>query len=173
VLFLALVSGPPNSSACLTYCADLAAVNSEIFFSELVYFEIGQAFREIARRPHMRGELDATLVDRFQLQDWSRSAKVRKGWLEYGESELSRLLRQFHAFTELPIDGVLIGAALQLMAECDLTSNDALHVATANLHEIEVLASVDDDFVRAVDFVDEVLTVRDTGIEISHRRAKV
>lgn len=114
-----------------------------------------------ARRPHKLVTVDAGLQERFRLVEWSRDGEVRRGWIEFGLSEVYRLLGGFASFEEANVTSELLTGATQLMCRFNLRSNDALHLATALAVRAECIATVDGGFQNAREVIG-VLLVRDS-----------
>lgn len=160
VLVGAVVAGLPDSAACLKYCGEIAAAGTRVYFSELLYLEFANALAMLARRPHLLATLEQSLRDRYRLEQWTNDAGIRRAWLNFGERELDRLLEEFDEYVVVPIDGQLIENAVSIMADCNLQSNDALHVATARMQQVPALATTDGAFENARELV-KVILVRD------------
>lgn len=144
VIVAAIIGGDPHSLACASYCADLAANNSAIYFSELVRLEVAHVIRRLATTnaapPHLH--------QHYRLGRFSANRAVRQQWIDFGMEEFDTLLRTFSIVYEVPYQRAIWQHAVQLMALHNLRSYDAAHVATALAADVADFASVDSDYVR-------------------------
>lgn len=159
----AVVQGPDDSAACLSFVDGLREANTQVVYSELMRLEFANAVAELARSTRRRGELPEEIVKEFALDRWSTDPAVRSHWLQFGMTELDSLLGSFYVDEEIPIDDLVIGNALEMMVEHDLRSYDAVHVATARLQSVRHLATCDGGFQSAAPLT-KVVLVRDGGI---------
>jgi predicted nucleic acid-binding protein len=149
----------------LQFTEQLSAANSQVVFSELTRLEFANAVAEVARSSRRRLELPGDMVKEYGLDRWSSDPGIRSHWLKFGHEELEALLNSFYAVVEVPIDDLVLANAVDMMADHDLRSYDALHIATARLQSIRHVASCDGAFINAAPLTELVL-VRDSGITI-------
>jgi predicted nucleic acid-binding protein len=62
--------------------------------------------------------------------------------------QFEAFISQFYEANEVALDPAIVDDALEIMADCQIGSYDAIHVATARAIGIEHLAAVDADFAR-------------------------
>jgi predicted nucleic acid-binding protein len=145
VLVSALVRTAPHTTACRSFCQQLIAANSRVYFSQFVRVELLQALRRLATTQH---NLAASVRSQYSLEQWGTDPGVRRAWLELGVREFDALIRRFHAVVELPWTFDAWQASIQIMIQHGLQASDALHVATAQEYGLRHLAAVDDDYRR-------------------------
>ena len=164
ILIGAVFAGTPDAAACLAFCNEIDANDSVPVISELAYVEFADTVAKFGRSPARRAEIDPAICGQFDLEHWTNSDVVRHAWMEFGLDQLDSLLTSsFQSFVEVPLTGALITSARALMTQCNLRSNDAIHVASALQEGTTHLASVDGGMANAVAVIGVIL-VRDTGV---------
>jgi predicted nucleic acid-binding protein len=84
VLVSALVRTAPHTTACRSFCQQLIAANSRVYFSQFVRVELLQALRRLATTQH---NLAASVRSQYSLEQWGTDPGVRRAWLELGVRE--------------------------------------------------------------------------------------
>jgi predicted nucleic acid-binding protein len=84
---------------------------------------------------------------------------VREQWMTHNVSRLHTLLTKFNEVLEIPITLSIWESSVQVMAQENLDSQDAIHVATARFLQLTNLATTDADLRRLKDF--RVWLIRD------------
>ncbi len=128
----------------MQYCADLAANNTAVYFSELARLEVAHVIRRIATT----SAAPEHLHQQYQLSRFSANRIVRQQWMQFGMGEFDTLLRTFSVVYEVPYQRVIWQQSIQLMALYNLRSYDAAHLATSLAVRVADFASVDSDFTR-------------------------
>lgn len=143
VAVAALFIGTQHYAVARAYFERLFAANTVICFSDLLRVELLQAARRIGTTP---GLLPESTRRRHRLQHWGRLADAREAWLRYGLDEFEALLDQFYGVDEYALTPAIFSASVTLMAQHNLKSYDALHVATARAVGAPRLVTLDRDY---------------------------
>jgi predicted nucleic acid-binding protein len=144
VIAAAIVPGLPHAAACASFCRDLVADGTTIYFSRIVRLEFGQLWSRLPTSQYLPSDVQR----RFYLGAWSKDPTVRLRWMAHGVSELERLLGGFNETFELPFDLTTWRASIDVMARHRLRSHDALHIASALAVRVNDVATLDDHFRR-------------------------
>lgn len=144
VIVAAIIGGDPHSAACTQYCANLAANNTAIYFSELVRLEVAHVIRRIATTSAAPQHLNA----HYRLSRFNSDSMVRQEWMQFGLTEFESLLQTFFVVYEVPYHRAVWQQAFSLMSLYNLRSYDAAHIATALITRVSDFASVDSDYTR-------------------------
>jgi predicted nucleic acid-binding protein len=89
------------------------------------------------------------------LHRWGDRPAARRAWLRYGMQQFEAFFSQFYEANEVALDQASVDDALDIMADYQIGSYDAIRVATARAVDVAHLAAVDADFER----VSPLLTV--------------
>jgi predicted nucleic acid-binding protein len=149
ILVDAMFSGLPHFVASDAFCAQLADDGTHVYFSHILYLEVGEAVRRLATNQ----QLPISLREEYRLADWATDANVRKEWMLFGLHEMERLLDSFSEAYEIPFQHTLWLQSIDLIGHYGLRASDAAHVATALHVGLRVFATNDGDF-RRVDMLD-------------------
>ena len=154
VLVDAMFAGLPHFAPSDAFCLRLANDGSNIYFSQLLYLEVGEAIRRLATKQ----QLPANLRRQYNLGDWATNASVRARWMSFGLRQMERLLGIFSGTYEIPYQRTIWLRSVDIIGHYGLRASDAVHVATALHSGLRVFATNDSDF-RRVDELD-VMIVR-------------
>jgi predicted nucleic acid-binding protein len=130
--------------------------NATVYFSQILRLELTEAIRKVATIP---GRAPATLRQDFRLGDWERDSSVRRDWFHFGVQEFDSLFSQFAEVYELPFDRSIWLRSVEVMAERQLRSHDAIHLATAYENRLTCFATTDDEFRKVPDL--DIRLIRD------------
>lgn len=144
VFVAAIIGGDPHSAACTRYCADLAAHNATVCFSELARLEIAHVIRRLATT----NAAPQDLYRHYRLSRFNTNRMIRQRWMQFGMGEFDALLRTFFVAYEAPYQSAIWRQSIQLMALHNLRSYDAAHIATALALGVADFTSVDGDYAR-------------------------
>jgi predicted nucleic acid-binding protein len=153
VVVAVTIPGSQFWSESNAFCKRLIAEGCEIYFSQILRLELSEAIRKLATIP---GRAPAELYSRFRLNDWSRDPSVRREWMRFGVRQFAALLERFAIAYELPFRQSIWLRSVEIMAERQLRSHDAIHLATAYENR---LATTDDEFLKVADL--DVRLIRD------------
>ncbi len=143
----ATISGLAHAGPCRRFCERLGLDGARVYFSQVAHIEFLNALRNLARpRKPKRRALPDALWNRFGLDQWTASDAIRDRWLEFGSRQFQVFLDQFAAALELPLRASTWTRTLAIMRQYDLTSYDALHVATALDSGVQDFGSADREF---------------------------
>jgi predicted nucleic acid-binding protein len=115
-----------------------------VYVSQLLRPEVAQALRNLAARNPRWFPPD--LRRQFALDRWASSPAVRRRWLAFGLDQLEVLLALFREPIEVPVSRVVWERSIRLMADFNLKSYDAVHVATAREHRLRHFVTADREF---------------------------
>jgi predicted nucleic acid-binding protein len=147
VVVAAIIDGHVHQPRSVAFCARLIAAGSDVNTSEILRLELSQA---LAQLPHDPG-LSTDLRRAYRLRRWATSVEVRQRWLTAGVRRVSGLMSQFAHVTEVPFDRTIWEVSLGIMAQLQLRSHDAIHVATARGIGVRDFATLDGHFRRVPD----------------------
>jgi predicted nucleic acid-binding protein len=160
IVIATIFPGTTNSTACEAFSRRLAAERCQIFFSQILRLELSEAIRKLATRPD---RIPNDLRTRFQLDEWNQSLFVRHRWMQNGLQRFAMLLESFREVVELSFDEEIWRSSVTTMADEQLRSHDAIHVATARSFGVACIAAADDHFRRIKDI--DVRLIWDTPAE--------
>ncbi len=115
---------------------------TELYASSLLWLE----FAHVVTREAFRSRLPASVRRRFRLDRW-HDAQIRSAYLEAHLHDLNELLSQF-VLHEVALTPAVRTLAIELMARFALGSQDATHLASASLGNVDGIASFDEAFRR-------------------------
>ncbi|HKG27284.1 MAG TPA: PIN domain-containing protein [Thermomicrobiales bacterium] len=145
VVVAAIIPGSQFSSGCGAFCDRLIAEGCEVYFSQILRLELTEAIRKLATIP---GRAPADLYSRFRLNDWDRNPSVRRQWMHFGVRQFDALLERFAVVYELPFRPPIWLRSVEIMADRQLRSHDAVHLATAYEYRLATFATTDDEFLK-------------------------
>lgn len=151
----ALFPGLAHGAASAAFCTAVAEQGGHAAFSQILWIEFTQALTNAARGT----ELSPQLRRRFRLARWSTNPEVRARWLENGLHELEVFLQAFAEVVEVPLRRSIWIASVDVVAQTQLRSHDAIHVATAREAGVADFVTVDAHFRRITDL--RVHVIRD------------
>jgi predicted nucleic acid-binding protein len=151
----AIIGGSAHSQASQDFFAELASANSRVYFSRLVRIEVAQILKKYATKNLAPPSLQQT----FELDRFSQDFMIRQRWLNFGMGQFDTLMHTFSRAYELPIHKQTCQHGEKIMAQYNLDSNDAIHVATALRNDLKHLATIDGDYTRVGEL--NVILVRD------------
>jgi predicted nucleic acid-binding protein len=134
-----------HHQAVRAFCQTLFANDSVVYFSQLLRAELLQTMRAIGTDPL---SLTPAMRRRYQLHRWGDRPVARRAWLRYGMQQFEAFISQFYEANEVALDQAIVDDALDIMANYQIASYDAIHVATACAVGVAHLAAVDADFER-------------------------
>jgi predicted nucleic acid-binding protein len=144
----AIIPGRLFWAGCDTFCERLAEERCRVYFSQILRLELTEAIRKLATIP---GRAPADLYARFRLKEWERDASVRRQWLRFGVQQFDALLERFALVYELPFRQSIWLRSVEIMADRQLRSHDAIHLATAYENRLTCFATTDDEFLKVPD----------------------
>ena len=147
VVVPALFHGHVHFAACRAFVARLVNDRSHVHFSQILWLELSQVLTHL---PHDPG-LALDLRRAYRLDRWERNVAVRERWLATGLQWFNDLIARFDRVTEAPFSRAIWEASLDIMAQHQLRSHDAIHVATARAVGIRDFATLDGHFRRVPD----------------------
>ena len=156
VVIAAVVPGILFSRGSIDFCNRLISQQTTVYFSQILRLELTEAVRKVATIP---GRAPAGLRQHFRLDDWERDPSVRREWFQFGVQEFDALFSQFAEVYELPFDRSIWLRSVEIMAERQLRSHDAVHLATAYEYRLTCFATTDDEFRKVPDL--DVRLIRD------------
>lgn len=112
----------------------------------------------LARLPH-DALFPEALRRAFRLDRWDTDAQVRARWMVHGVQRFEALIARFATVTEVEFSIPIWRASIDIMAQTNLRSHDAIHVATARAAAVRDFATVDAHFRRVSDL--NVRLIRD------------
>jgi len=116
-----------------------------IYFSKFLRIEFLQALVSVANDP---GRLPQSTRRTYKLHRWGDLPDARRIWFDHGLIALEEFLFSFEAFIEVDFDSQMTTTASKLMAEYQLKSYDALHLATALSINATDFVTADADFLK-------------------------
>lgn len=138
-----LFTGQPYHERCRLFLRRLMEAGlTTLYLSSLVWNE----FIHTIRRESFRAALTADIDKSFDLARWE-APFVRERYLSFYHEALDDILDNFDWF-EVPFDGQVRTEAFRLIVQYNLGSQDAVHLASANLAGVLDLASFDRQFRR-------------------------
>lgn len=140
----AMFEGTAHSAASVTFCARLEAARSRVVFSEILWLELSQVLARQYQDPRLPEELRRT----YRLDRWETDARVRTRWLAFGLQQFEMLIARFRDVSAISFDRDIWDASIDIMAQTNLRSHDAIHVATARSAGIADFATIDHHFRR-------------------------
>ncbi len=143
----AIMVGSKNSRASAEFCDRLVIRRSCIYFSQLLLLELSETIKWLATKPD---ELPDSVRSQHWLDDWETSVVVRRQWMNFGVAQLEAFLERFEETFELPLRKSTWLSSVGIMAEEQMRSYDALHVATGREARFRDLATTDRHF-RKID----------------------
>jgi predicted nucleic acid-binding protein len=159
VVIAAIIPGSQFWLGCDAFCADLIARDCRVYFSQILRLELTEAIRKLATIP---GRAPENLYARFRLGDWERDRSVRRDWLRFGVWQFEALLRRFAVVNELPFRHSIWLRSVEIMADRQLRSHDAIHLATAYEYRLPCFATTDDEFLKIADL--DIRLIRDPAV---------
>jgi predicted nucleic acid-binding protein len=156
LIVAALSPGTPDAQAARQFLAHLIAARSHVYVSQIMRIEFAQAVRKLAVKTD---RLPPSVRARHSLDQWISNSLVREQWMTHNASLLRSLLTRFNELIEIPITLSICENSLHVMAQENLDSQDAIHVATARFLGLTHLATTDGDLRRLKDF--RVWLIRD------------
>ena len=137
-------------------CQRLIHQGCTVYFSQVLRLEFTEAVRKLAT---IHGRVPPEVRRRFRLDDWERDVTVRRGWLLFAVDRLESLLLRFTEVYEIPFDHSIWLRSVEGMAERQLRSHDAIHLATAYENRLACFATTDDEFLKVPNL--DVRLIRD------------
>jgi predicted nucleic acid-binding protein len=159
VVIAAVVPDILYSTGSIEFCDQLIARRSTIYFSQILRLEMTEAVRKVATIP---GRAPANLREDFRLDDWERDPSVRRQWFHFGVQEFEALFARFAEVYELPFDRSIWLRSVEIMADRQLRSHDAIHLATAYEYRLPCFATTDDEFLKIPDL--DIRLIRDPAV---------
>jgi len=144
----AVLARTPQHERAVELTIELQTSDCYVSFFPILRVEYVQALANIGRHLRRGTGVDIELQRRFRLRRWERDVGVRRDWLRSGVNEFDLWLARFDRLAELPLSTTAWRTSLTIMADHQLLSNDALHVATAWEHGIYDFATFDAGFER-------------------------
>lgn len=148
IVVAAIALGSDHSIPSTTFCNDLAAAGTRVFFSQVLRLELSQAMLKLATRS--RGVSPETRRN-YRLDAWGTDRAVRERWIRSRIQLFETLLDRFASWQEIPFEPQLWQTSLDVMIASGLQSLDAIHVATAQRLGVGQIATADDHFRRVSD----------------------
>lgn len=139
----ATVIGARRHIPARQYCESLKDSGAIVCFSTLLRIEFLHALVGIANDP---GQLIESTRRKARLHRWGDFPEARREWLSHWSRELDALITIFDSYREISFDSALIPAIGDLMAELQLKSYDATHLASALAVGADTFATLDSDF---------------------------
>ena len=156
LIVAALSPGTPDARAAREFFAHLIAARSHAYVSQIMRIEFVQAVRKLAVKAD---RLPPNVRARHSLDQWASNRTVREQWLTHNVTALHALLATFDEVIEIPITLAIWEQSIQVMAQENLDSQDAIHIATARHLGLNHLATTDSDLRRLKDI--RVWLIRD------------
>lgn len=147
VLIGAVVEGANHAAASHDFCHQVVNDRTTVAISALSRYEVAHV-ASLLGNPAGRRTLPDSVVQEYELMNWSADESVRDRWMSTIGMSLESLLGNFNEFAEIPILPHLWHTAIQVMIEHDLQSYDALHVATARSVDVTDFATTDRQYAR-------------------------
>jgi predicted nucleic acid-binding protein len=159
VVMVAIVPNSLYDEASRDFCERLIAQGCTVYFSQILRLELSEAGRKLAT---ISGRVSADLRREYRLDDWERDVSVRRAWLFFMADEFELLPARFAEVLELPFDEAIWLRSVEVMAERQVRSHDAVHLATAYENRLTCFATTDDGLLEIPDL--DVRLVRDCGV---------
>ncbi|MGI8553108.1 MAG: type II toxin-antitoxin system VapC family toxin [Dehalococcoidia bacterium] len=137
------VSSQPHHERCNSFIVRLVALGlTTVYISSLVWLEL----LHVVSQERFRATLSRQMRAEFRLDRWEESA-VRRRYVEWFVELLTQLLSDFE-WVEISLTPEVRSAATAYMAQYNLGSQDAIHLASAVGEGVHDLASFDRQFRR-------------------------
>ncbi len=156
VVVAALFEGSLNAVAGAAFCDQLGTNRSTDYFSSILRVELSEVVRKLATIP---GRVPEHVRRQYRLDDWERDRTVRREWLDAGVREFELLLGSFVEYYELPFRRSIWLRSVEIMADRQLRSHDAIHLATAYETRLRTFVTTDDEFLKIPDL--DIRLIRD------------
>jgi predicted nucleic acid-binding protein len=137
-------------------CQRLIQQGATVYFSQILRLEFTEAVRKLAT---IQGRVPPEVRRQFRPDDWELDVAVRRRWLLFAVDRLESLLLRFANVYEIPFERSIWLRSVEIMAERQLRSHDAIHLATAYENRLTCVATTDDEFLKVPDL--DVRLIRD------------
>ena len=159
VVIAAAFPGTLNATAGAGFRNQLLSEGCAIYFSQIRRLELSEVIRKLATIP---GRLPEPVREEFRLDGWERDLFVRRQWLDFGVHAFETLFIGFTEAYELPFDRTIWLRSVEIMADRQVRSHDAVHLATAYENRLTCFATTDDEFLKIPDL--DIRLIRDPAV---------